>query len=521
MKLSKVSRAIAGLCAVAAAPAFALPSTDYTNSDEFTGTTLNIRISGATAVDPGIISSVFLLCDTTSLIHRYSINNNAVVFCKINQTALPGTGRTNLAVYKYSIGGSGGGVANVNNAHLIPFVDLTKLGGAAECGGTNVSITNPADLDGTNPLPTFVDTLCSGASNNTNTTTNASSYIGISDVEPNFFGPSANVYQNLEPGALATVLFGAPVTQNAYIALQKAQGLSTAGGGTCALDEQVIPGCIPSLSQGQLTSMYTQPAQTWPQLTGATILLADNATVSGDQKIYVARRANTSGTQKTYEALIARTGNTSVGGRFCQPSVDSFVSGPNVADNAAAVTACNGTNQSVRNSGSNQVLVCLNTHDTGGRGAIGTLSLEYKQTSANNVRFTKINGVLPTYAGVASGAYTFYGDVSLNKRITNPPAGNFGSPPVASNPAASGTDAALGYTTFIDKLKANFANPAIVEVINGSNQPFGPSGIMALDALAVPIPVADFTGATARNPWSRLVGGTTLNNCQPGKAAKQ
>lgn len=505
MTLNKISHAIAGLCAVAAAPAFALPSTDYTNTGEFVGDTLNIRISGATAVDPGVIASAVFLCDTTAQIHRYSIQNNAVVFCKIDQVKLPGTGKDKLAVYKYSIGGSGGGVANVNNGTLIPYIDLTKL--AANCAaGTNV--TNPADLDGTNPLPTFVDTLCAGASNNTATTTNAQSYIGISDVEPQFFGLAAGTYDNLQAGALASVLFGAPVTQNAYIALQRAQGLSTTGGGTCTPDEQAIAACIPSLTQAQLTSMYTQPTQTWPALTGATIRLADNTTVSADQRIYVSRRANTSGTQKTYEALIARTGNTSIGGRFCQPSVDSFVTGPNANDNAAAVTACNGTNQTVRNSGSNQVLVCMNTHDTAGRGSIGVLSLEYKQTLANNVRFTKINGVMPTYAGVASGAYTFYGDVSLNQRV-------------ATANGAVGTQAALGYPAYITAMKANFANPATIEIINGSSQPFGPSGIMALDALATPtVPVADFTGATARNPWSRLVGGSTLNNCQPGKAAK-
>ena len=505
MKFTPISRAVFGLCAIASAPAFALTSTAYTNTDEVTGDTLNIRISGATAVDPGIIASAIFLCDTVAQIDRYSINNNAVLFCQIDQAKLPGTGKTNLAVYKYSIGGSGGGVANVNNATLIPFIDLTKL--AANCNaGTNV--TNPADLDGTNPLPTFVDTLCAGASNNTATTTTAVSSIGISDVEPNFFGLAAGVYDNLAPGALATVLFGAPVTQNAYIALQKAQGLSTAGGGTCALDEQTIAGCIPSLSQAQLTSMYTQPTQTWPKLTGATILLADNVTVSSNQGIYVARRANTSGTQKTYEALIARTNNTSTGGRFCQPSVEAFVVGPNATDNTTANTLCgSGTNQSVRNSGSNQVLVCMNAHDLAGRGAIGTLSLEYKQTLANNVRFTKINGILPTYAGVASGSYTFYGDVSLNQRV-------------AAVGSVGGTQSLPGYPAYITALRANFANPATIEIINGSNQPFGPSGLMALDALQTVIPVADFTGATARNPWSRLVGGSVLNNCQPGKAAK-
>ena len=103
--------------------------------------------------------------------------------------------------------------------------------------------------------------------------------------------------------------------------------------------------------------------------------------------------------------------------------------------------------------------------------------------------------------------YTYYGDVSLNLRN-------------ATVNSVGPTLSLTGYSAFVNALRANFANPATIEIINGSNQPFGPSGLMALDAIASPLVASlDFTGATARNPWSRLVGNTTLNNCQPGKKA--
>ena len=486
MKLNRISMAAAGLFAVVATPSFGLVASDYTNTSEFVGDTLNIRASGATAVDPGFFASALRLCATggANTIHRYSISNNAVLFCNINTSLLTApAGKTKLAVYKYSQGGSGGGVQNVNNATLIPFINLSTI--LSNCA--SATVTAAQDLDGTNPLPSFVDTLCTGAFNNTSNTANAVSYIGISDVEPQFFGGPSS-FNNLLAESLNSVIFGIPLTSTIYNILQTQQGL-TSGARDLAN--------MPSLSQAQITSLYTQAGQSWSDVTGSPTGLVDDA-------VYVARRVSTSGTQKSYEAVIAKTPNSTIGAaRQCYVGTDLFVSGPNAADNTAALANCNGSQVVTNNSGSNQVLVCMNTHHAGGRGAIGTLSTEYKQLVGGPIAFAKANGVAPTYQGVASGQYQYYTDVSLNTRIGS------------TLPTAS----ALGYAAYITALKNGFANPATIEVINGSNQTFGPSGLVALDVLATTIPVADYTGATARNPWSRLVGGTDLNNCQSGKAA--
>ncbi|MBL0726183.1 hypothetical protein [Piscinibacter sp. HJYY11] len=476
MKLTKISLGVAAACALLSAPAHALLATAYTNTGEFTGDTMNIRVSGATAQDPGLLASALRYCTAGSMT-RYSISNNFVYFCTANTSRItPRAGATKVAFYKYSVGGSGAGVGPVNAATPLPFLDLTRL--ATSCAGTS----STADVDGTGPLPTFQDIACAGASSAL--TTNAVSYIGVSDVEPQFFG-GPSTYNNLRAEGLATVIFGVPVTRNIYEALQGVQGLTVG-----AIDEANMP----SLTQGQVTSLYTQEGQTWSGLTGATV---------GDDMVYVARRADSSGTQKSFEAVVARTTNGTGGARQCQSDVEPFVSGPAALDNTAANSLCNGSNLVVNGSGSGQVLACLNAHQAGGRGAIGTISTEFKQTAGGSLRFVKINGAAPTHANVASGRYTQYTDASLNTRIGT------------TLPTAS----AAGYSAFLTVLKNDFADPAVISVINAGNQTFGPSGLMALDALEASIPAPDFTGTSGRNPWSRLVGGTDLNNCQPGKLA--
>ena len=479
MKLNKIALGVATVFGIAASPAHALLATAYTNTSEFSGDTTNIRISGATAQDPGLLAATLRLC-TAGTMTAYSISNNFVYFCTADTTKFtPRAGTTKLALYKYSVGGSGSGVGFVNNATPIPFVDLTKLATACTAG----SATNDADGTATN-LSTYQVFSCTAASSSV--TTNALSYIGISDVEPQFFG-APSTYNNLNAAGLASVIFGVPVTTKAYNALQAAQGLTV--GGLTEAD-------MPSLSNAQISSMYTQEGQTWAGLTGVEVNAADDL-------IYVARRVDTSGTQKSFEAVVARSINGTPNARQCGESVEPFVSGVEALNNTVVNTTCDGSNIVVNGSGSGQVLACLNKHNDGGRGAVGVLSTEYKQVAGGKLRFVKINGVAPTHANVAAGSYTQYTDASLNTRIG----------------ATSPTAAAPGYADFVTAFKAAFADPVTIAQINAGSQTFGPSGLMALDNLVSPTPAADYTGASGRNPWSRLVGGTDLNNCQNAKAA--
>jgi ABC-type phosphate transport system substrate-binding protein len=485
MKFSKISLGVAAVFGIMASPAHAILASSYINASEFAGDTQNIRISGATAQDQGILAASLRLC-TAGTMTAYSINNNFVYFCDADGTKFTRrSGATKLAVYKYSVGGSGAGVGFVNNATPIPFLDLTKL--ATLCSDTSTTVMATKDADGTaTNLSTYTLFSCTAASSSL--TTNAVSYMGVSDVEPQFFGPPST-YSKLNASSLATVIFGVPVSKAAYEKLQTAQGLTVGS---------VTEANMPSLTQAQITTMFTQEGQTWANVTGVEVNAADDL-------IYVARRVDSSGTQKTFEAVVAKTLNGTSGARQCASDVDSFVSGTVAADNTAANTICNDGTITMNGSGSSQVLVCLNKHNDFGRGAVGVTSTESKQVDVGGKwRFVKINGAAPTHANVAAGKYTQYSDASLNLRTG----------------AILPTLSAAGYSDFVTAFKTAFADPVTISVINGGSQTFGPSGLMALDALVSPVPTPDFTGASGRNPWSRLVGNTDLNNCQSGKLAQ-
>ena len=454
MKLSKISVGIATLCGVLSAPAFALPA------NQFDANTVNIRISGATAQDVAVGSAVLAVCQpgTTNL---YTISNQFVYFCTPNLTkiVLPGaTTATKLAVYKHSVGGSGNGVTPINSGATLPFLNLSQIAASTCFVATSTATT----------------TNCGTI---TGLTSNHVAAIGISDVEPAFFG-APSTFANLTSVPLATVVFGVPVTRNVYEALQVKQGITNVG--------SLVAADMPNITTGQMTSLYTQEGQSWSGVLGIP------AAATSDDIVYVARRVDTSGTQKTYEAVIARTTNGDPTGKSCQVQVDGFVSNPTVVPNndATANAACGGTNFVVNNSGSQQVLRCMGKHQDDGRGAVGTLTTETltlaSTTStvqavidATKLRFLKVNGLAPTAANVIAGSYTFYGDATLNTRASNLNAND---------------------TAFVTALKANFAATPVA-------QPFGNAGLLELNIV---------TGLTTGNPFNRIVSGEQ-NNCQQGR----
>ncbi len=489
MKLTKISLALVAACgAMSSGSVFALAPSNYTNTSEFVGTTQNIRISGATAQDNGILGSALSLCTAGSL-HRFEISNNFAYFCTPDigtgagqitvRTGTPAV--TQLAIYKYSAGGSGNGVGPVNLNQTLPFLDLAKIATSPACSGTNLTTSN-LDFDGTGSLSTYVNMKCGGASSLL--TTGATTYIGLSDVEPAFFTTNTT---NLLSETAYSLIFAVPVTKNIRDALQTQQGL-TAGSDTLAN--------MPSLSRAQVTSAFTQAGQSWAGI-GVTSGLTDDT-------IYVARRVDSSGTQKTFEALIARTPNGESAYKSCHNSVDTFVtpdSGVTGLTTGDADTTCNSpTAQPLvyGGSGGGNVSNCLNYHNLQGRGAIGMQTGETKPGTFN-FRYVKVDGAAPTQADVAAGKYTLYVDSSINTRVN-------------VNPTAS----AAGYSAFVTRLKADFKNATIIKLINGTDQSFGPSGLMAsYDAAVSP----DYTGASSVIPWNKLVGGATVDNCQAPKAS--
>ncbi len=443
MKLNKLALGIAALAGVTTMPAFALTASSYNAANA-----MEIYVSGATAMDVGLENATLSMC-VTGTVHKYSISNQAVWLCTPNATKIGGlAGRTQLAVHKHSVGGSGNGVQPVNNSTPLPFLDLVKI--AAGC--TNATNTGTS--------------ICCTEAGSTLTTTRVAP-LGISDVEPQFFGAATGTYNNLIIEPLATVIFGLPVTDVAYQALQAAQDLVV--GATDAAN-------IPSLPETVVRAMFTQEGQSWNALTGATL---------ADDTVYVARRANTSGTQKTYEGVIARTSNGAATGKSCYNNLPSFVSGADALDNNAATTACNGSNLVINNSGSGQVAFCLGVHNTGGRGAVGTLTTELVNTAG--WKHVKINGLIGNYTNVKAGSYAWYGDSALNTRR---------SPAIDADHAA--------YKT---AFKTLFATQPILHPSFGSTATDdGKAGTIGLNSV---------TGQTTGNPWSRADGSGAIDNCRP------
>jgi hypothetical protein len=448
MKLSKISLAVVALAGVASTSAFAqqVKAVNYNASSA-----VNIYVSGATAQDKALDSAVISLC-TAGTFTKYTASNQSVIICTPTAAYGIAAGKTQLAVYKHSPGGSGNGVAPVNNSTPLPFLDLGKINSvctAATAAGTQISCSDVAY---------------------TSVTTNAVAPIGISDVEPSFFGAKSGTYNNLSSVSLATVIFGIPVTTNVYNALQTAQGLTL--GATDAAN-------IPSLSSGQVSSLFTQEGQTWSAVTGISPL--------ADDTVYVARRADSSGTQKTYEAVIARTANTTGTGKSCNGSLPSFLSGPDAANNTEANTLCDGSNLVVNNSGSGQVAFCLAKLNTLGKGAIGTLTTESVSTA--DWKHVRLNGVLSNYANVKNGSYTAYGDASLNTRVS----------------PAIGTD----HSNFKTKFFGAFgATPTLHPAFGSTTTDAGKAGLLELNSV---------TGLTTGNPYTRSNADGNLENCVPAR----
>ena len=401
-------------------------------------------------MDVGLENASLAMC-VSGTVHRYTVSNQLVLLCTPDGTKITGlAGRTQLAVHKHSVGGSGNGVAPVNNSTPLPFLDLVKI--ATSCANATNAGTNIACAEAP---PTL--------------TTTVAAPLGISDVEPQFFGAAAGTYNNLLIEPLATVIFGLPVTTTAYTALQTAQSLTP--GATDAAN-------IPTLSSAQITSMFTQEGQSWSGLTGAVL---------ADDTVYVARRANSSGTQKTYEAVIARTLNNTATAKSCYVALPTFLSGPDALDNIAANTLCDGSNLIVKNSGSGQVAACLNRLNTATKGGIGTLTTE--AVSTTGWKHVRINGQLGNYTNVKAGSYTAYGDAALNSRIS----------------PAIGADHAAYKTAF----KALFAavpvlHPAFGDVLTDA----GKGGVLALNKV---------TGLTTGNPWTRTNDSGVIDNCRPAR----
>ncbi|QSA97268.1 hypothetical protein [Methylococcus sp. EFPC2] len=381
---------------------------------------LIVRVSGASAVDNALFDRVDLdLCQANA--------NKSYVLQSGNSTASLGnywgiacdataaSGVTGKVLFlKRSAGGSGVGVAPVNNSTPIQFVDR------ASC--------TDADANGVYTCPTLtVGDVPNG---------------GVSDVAPVAFeaaingGNGANLTGNLTAKEFAAQVFGIVVNTSFRNALQAAQF-----GSAHACVGSETEACMPSLSKQEINSIFSAGTTltSWGSFrvnrdglagTNGESLTASPSTAAYrtapfDTKLHICRRVVGSGTQAQFNANFLD--NPSKGGSALTPYSQgdtNFLTGPIVWNGSGSgdVETCleaydSGTTKTITSAtGSTQINPASGETGPTKAWAIGIQGTEKNNTLAKAYRFIKIDGVAPTLQNVWNGKYFDFAESSFQVR---------------------------------------------------------------------------------------------------------
>jgi hypothetical protein len=406
--------------ALTLAVAAALAGVAGSASAAFTYTAANtavVNISGSSATNTQLkLWAQNVLCDSTNQVLLTKDSNNFAVVC----TPKPGkvtlsAGKTNIAVVKNSVGGSGNGITPEIAHSTLPMLN----------------VFDPA-LGTVNAVPD----------------------IGVSDEEPAVLvaaGAASGDIGKLNSAPLNVVTFGTPVTLGLYHALQDAQIASGKLASSCHSGSTYSDSeaCMPSLSKAQIASIFAGQAVDWSEFG-----LPANP-------IYIARRVGTSGTQTGSRVFFLNDP--------CTANVLKFVPGNN-GESATKADACNSAvpaGNVFEGSGSGNVETCMTNHERNGRWAISINSTEFPavnndtspeyaigggaatgNTIANKdyQRHIKIDGMSPSTFNVAVNRWGNWVEATMN----------------TSNVYALSADAAALQTAMV----AGFNDPAVLLTLN-------------------------------------------------------
>ncbi len=457
MKRTALSAMIGLALGVTASSAFALAPSAYNST---AGDTLDLFISGASAQDAGLIKAYAKSFCTAGSMDVYTFTNQSVTLCT-SAVALTG-GKTKLAIFKSSVGGSGNGIGPVADGTTLTFISMAAL------KANPALVTSTATVASTTGLPAYTTHAVS-----TTATQTAVPKAGLSDVEPALLGGTPAQVAKLTVQSPNALLMAVPVTKKIRDLLQAKEGL-TVGSETEAN--------MPNLTKTQLSGIYTGQITNWSQL---------GLTVTNDS-IYVARRVNTSGTQKAYDIYFT--------GAACTSGAAPFV-----AANDGGTCGNDTVNEG---SGSGNVTACLTTLDGASKGGVGVLSSEFvpvdpvagTQVAGNNAyRFVKINGAAPTLLNAVEGKYDLYVETSYQFRSN-----------ITGNEL-----------TVLSAIPGKLGDPTVIDDIdNGLVQFWGRSGLLALPsngytpvaASGATISSADITANPVHTHTKSPFG--SPNNCQ-------
>lgn len=450
--------------AVACASAYAIPPANVPAANR-------VYFGGATATD-GVLENLFRLqvggiCQNGT-IDIYRGTNQRAIFCT---GVAPGLVGVPIGFWKESLGGSGNGTTPVADGTSLQFLDVYNP--AFACTGGPTPIAGTATLFGyterTGCTPSIAQVPPAG----------------VADVEPRLLNASQSQINNLQTAGVLGIVFSPAVSLNLYRALQVAQGLT----------QNDLPANVPSLTSSQVRALYSGFYADWNQLldddaaSGTPLPGAAGVTAPADTVVYNCRRGRSSGTQASFESYFLN--------QRCAPGVTGFVE-PD--DSACAASGCvwnSGTyldDVIFAGSGTGDVRLCLDAHNDNNTWAIGTISTENLFNNTDRqFRYIRTDGTLPTLEETANGAYHFFTENVMNRRVG----------------ALSGVP-----LTLVNYMQSNLGRPALLTGINsGFQNTSGDGGVLAVPNFSTINPNA--APATVAELRANPVNGQTRggNNC--------
>ncbi len=477
---------------------------------------IEIYMSGATAQDKALRNLFTTNLCAAGTLHVYKVANlkdHAAYYCTITGGTVPGIATDKKVLFhKRSAGGSAQGVNPLIDGVAIAHMEVS----------TTSCVT--AGKAGTDADPFICSTLV-----------NKLSDAGISDVEPTLFtGPNkpsnasevdpaqANAALTVVPAA--ALIFGVPVSDNLYVALQRAQNLLAGFGGTCTAGDYT-DACMPSLSKSQVATLISGQIKRWsefkvPTSQGNQVLTAltagltytdSDGTVRNvtptDTKVHYCKRIDGSGTGAQQYAKFLNNPCSDAG--LSPDWIGSTLSGPvkhevsgsgnmeecleDFADGETVAKQVTSTNPDVFNT-------AVNTANNTGW-AIGMQSLENNATHAKHYRFVKIDHEAPILENAFRGRYMDWVELTYQWR----------KGAAAANPLNPVT---ADEVAILSKLATEAGSPTVIgtDLNLAFNHPFGQSGYLAIGGATFPYSNNLNVNAPIM-PYSHAVKGS-LNNCQ-------
>ncbi len=481
--------------------------------------TYEIYLSGASAV-VGFIENLITnnavidadqVCNPAAPIYKFQDNGNGTdqnaYYCSINPTnpQLVGlaAGKTELLIYKRSVGGSALGVA--------PIIADAKAPANPSAGAVEfLNVSNPALCTAPPAAGALRVSTCTYSPTTAGQFQLKKPDFGVSDVDPEQFRglntPAGFAAVNPADVNLLTVrsafgqAFGIAATlklRNAMQSVLIAQGALPG----CAAGSEA-PECMPSLTRDQVASIFVGDLDNWTDVKiGANNLfaLAPAALQPGNSRIHLCTRAPGSGTLATNSI------------NFLNYPCSSAASSPK-ADTGALPEGLAQTQVHAMSSSGN-VDVCLRELDAGNdtigtgfnntytaganphRWALGIQGLERNATRTSDWRFIKIDGIEPSIANVATGKYHDWSESTFQ---------------FANNHVFDQSE-----NLIVNEIIKAASNPLVVASLNAPlTHSFG-TGAYLSDPSNFPANAnGQFVAANPVNPYSHATTTLGVNNCR-------